>query len=77
MSEIEIRKYVSGEFKNRLEMIWEDMFDDNIFGEMFYSKFNLFYDDCVDEGLLDNLKWMKDFDLLIEKIEDYSETNKN
>ena len=56
MSEIEIRKYVSGEFKNRLEMIWEDMSDDNIFGEMFYSKFNLFYDDCVDEGLLDNIK---------------------
>ena len=29
------KKYVSSEFKNRLEMIWEDMIDDQEFGRCF------------------------------------------
>lgn len=67
----EIRKWVSDEFKNRLEMIWEDMSDDELFQEMFHSKFKLFYDDCIHEGVLDNLSWFTQLNKLENKLEKY------
>ena len=71
--EIEIKKYVSSEFKNRLEMIWEDMIDDQEFGRWFHSKFGLYYDDCVHEGLINNLSWEKQLVELEESLKKFEQ----
>ena len=69
----ELEKFVSNEFKKRLDNIWEDMSEDNMFQNEMKSKFGLNFLEGLDEGVYDHLSWIDQLIKLTNKLKKYEE----